>query len=70
MAWLKSLGFFALILVLCAWVINAYVVVKGKAHTFAAADSVPVAQAVIVPGASVYRSGQAGAFRACHPGRV
>ena len=58
MAWLKTLGAFALILVLSAWIINAYVVVKAKAHTFLNAESVPVVEAVIVPGASVYRSGK------------
>lgn len=79
MAWLKSLGVFVLILALCAWVINAYVVVKAKSHTFAVADAAPAAEAVIVPGASVYRSGKLspvlrqrmeGALRylALHPG--
>ncbi len=58
MAWLKTLGAFALILVLSAWIINAYVVVKAKSHTFLNAESVPVVEAVIVPGASVYRSGK------------
>ena len=58
MAWLKSLGVFALLLILCGWVINAYVVVKAKARTFAAPDSIPAVEAVIVPGASVYRSGK------------
>lgn len=79
MAWLKPAGILLLILGLSAWVINAYVVVKAKTHTFHAADSVPVAEAVIVPGASVYRSGKLspvlrqrmeGALRyiALHPG--
>ena len=58
MAWLKTLGAFALILVLCAWIINAYIVVKGTARTFLNPESVPVVEAVIVPGASVYRSGK------------
>lgn len=58
MAWLKTAGVLALLLVVCAWVINAYVVVKGKSHTFLTAESVPLAEAVIVPGASVYRSGK------------
>ncbi|MEO6096270.1 MAG: YdcF family protein [Fibrobacteria bacterium] len=58
MAWLKTLGSFALLLVLCAWVINAYVVVKAKARMFADPAAVPAVEAVIVPGASVYRSGK------------
>ncbi|MBW8889476.1 MAG: YdcF family protein [Fibrobacteres bacterium] len=58
MAWLKSLGVFALLLIVGAWVINAYVVVKGKGRTFQAAEDAPAVDAVIVPGASVYRSGR------------
>jgi vancomycin permeability regulator SanA len=58
MAWLKSLGVSALTLILCAWVINAYVVVKAKASTFANPEAAPAVEAVIVPGASVYRSGK------------
>jgi vancomycin permeability regulator SanA len=66
-------------MLVCAWVINAYVVVKGKARTFQATESAPAVEAVIVPGASVYRSGRLspvlrqrmeGALRylAIHPG--
>lgn len=58
MAWLKSLGVFALLLIVGAWVINAYVVVKARTHTFQAAEEAPAVEAVIVPGASVYRSGK------------
>jgi SanA protein len=58
MAWLKTFGTFALILVLCAWVINAYVVVKAKPRMFADPAAAPQVEAVIVPGASVYRSGK------------
>ncbi len=58
MAWLKSLGVFAILLIVGAWVINAYVVVKGKSRTFLAPEDAPAVDAVIVPGASVYRSGK------------
>jgi vancomycin permeability regulator SanA len=58
MAWLKSIGVFALLLLVSAWVINAYVVVKGKDRTFQTPESAPAVDAVIVPGASVYRSGR------------
>jgi SanA protein len=58
MAWLKSLGLFVLVLLICAWVINAYVVVKGRARTYLTPESAPAVEAVIVPGASVYRSGR------------
>lgn len=79
MAWLKTLGVIALILLICAWLINAYVVVKGKARTYPTPEAAPAVEAVIVPGASVYRSGRLspvlrqrmeGALRylALHPG--
>ena len=55
MAWLKSLGVFALLLIVGAWVINAYVVVKGKSRTFQAPEEAPAVDAVIVPGASAWR---------------
>jgi SanA protein len=58
MAWLKSLGALAFLFLVCAWVINAYVVVKGRARTYVAPESAPSVEAVIVPGASVYRSGR------------
>ncbi|MDQ3002412.1 MAG: YdcF family protein [Fibrobacterota bacterium] len=58
MAWLKSLGVIAVILILCAWVINAYVVVKAKSHMYVDHAAVPAVDAIIVPGASVYRSGK------------
>ncbi|MDB5050450.1 MAG: hypothetical protein JWO30_3521 [Fibrobacteres bacterium] len=58
MAWLKPFGVFALILILCAWIINAYVVVKAKARMYTDPAAIPLVDAVIVPGASVYRSGR------------
>jgi vancomycin permeability regulator SanA len=58
MAWLKTLGITAAFLLLCAWVINAYVVVKAKSRMFTDPAAIPAADAVIVPGASVYRSGK------------
>ncbi|HKP97303.1 MAG TPA: YdcF family protein [Fibrobacteria bacterium] len=58
MAWLKTCGILALVLVLCAWIINAYVVVKTKSRMFADPAAIPLVDAVIVPGASVYRSGK------------
>jgi len=58
MAWLKTAGVFALILILCAWVINAYVVVKAKSRMFTDPAAIAQVDAVIVPGASVYRSGK------------
>ena len=58
MAWLKTGGVLALLFFVCAWVINAYVVVKARPRMHADAAAIPVAEAVIVPGASVYRSGK------------
>lgn len=58
MAFLKSLGILAAAVLLCAWIINAYIVVKTKARIYADAALAPAVEAVIVPGASVYRSGK------------
>lgn len=58
MARLKALGVFALILILAAWIINAYMVVKSQAKIFSDPALIPPVEAVIVPGASVYRSGK------------
>lgn len=58
MAGLKTFGFLALMLLVSAWIINAYIVVKTKAHIFTDCALAPAVEAVIVPGASVYRSGK------------
>lgn len=58
MAWLKTGGVLALIFIVCAWVINAYVVVKARPRMYSDPAAIPAAEAVIVPGASVYRSGK------------
>jgi SanA protein len=58
MARLRVLGLLALMLLVIAWVINAYMVVKTKAHLFTDVSTIPEVDAVIVPGASVYRSGK------------
>jgi SanA protein len=55
---LKFFGALLLLVIIMAWVINAYIVVKTKAHIFADLDSIPTVEVVIVPGASVYRSGK------------
>ncbi len=79
MARLKSFGFFLLAFLIFAWIINAYIVVKTKAKIFSKPESLPLVEAVIVPGASVYRSGRlspvlkqrmdgAIAYLATHPG--
>lgn len=58
MAWLKTGGVLALLFIICAWVINAYVVVKARPRMYSDPAAIPAAEAVIVPGASVYRSGK------------
>ena len=58
MARLKILGIFALTLVLAGWIINAYMVVKTEARIYSDPSLIPAVDAVIVPGASVYRSGK------------
>ncbi len=58
MARLKTFSTFLIVFVVLAWIINAYIVVKTKAHMFSDLASIPSVDAVIVPGASVYRSGK------------
>ena len=55
---LKFLGISLLCLVIAAWVTNAYMVVITKAHIYADPQAIPAVEAVIVPGASVFRSGK------------
>ena len=55
---MKFLGLVSLALLMAAWVINEYVVVKAKPYTFSMGQEIPEVEAVVVPGASVYRSGK------------
>jgi len=58
MGGLKTLGVLALLIFIAGWVINAYVVVKGQSRIFTDLNKIPPVELVIVPGASVYRSGK------------
>lgn len=58
MGWLRRLLLLALTLVMAGWVINQYIVVKTRESIYTADGSIPEVEAVIVPGASVYRSGK------------
>jgi SanA protein len=58
MARLKPFGILFLVLIVAAWVINQYMVVKARARIFTVEEEVPSVEAVLVPGASVYRSGK------------
>jgi SanA protein len=58
MARLKALGVLILLVVLAAWVINAYMVVKTSSRIYSDPSAIPPVEAVIVPGASVFRSGK------------
>lgn len=55
---LKSLGFLVLIGIISIWVINAYIEVVAKGLTISKLEQIPDIEAVVVPGASVYRSGK------------
>jgi len=54
----KNLLFLLALLLLSSWMINEYMEVKAKTETFVNPDDVPRVDAVVVPGASVYRSGK------------
>jgi SanA protein len=55
---LKPIVLLLLVMVMAAWVINQYMVVVTKARIFRLEGDIPPVEAVIVPGASVYRSGK------------
>jgi vancomycin permeability regulator SanA len=58
MARLKPFAILALALVTVAWLINQYIVVKSRGRIFTVEREIPNVEAVLVPGASVYRSGK------------
>jgi SanA protein len=58
MARLKPVAVLLLLLLVAAWIINQYIVVKSRAAIFRPDGPIPEVEAVIVPGASVYRSGK------------
>lgn len=58
MARLKPIGFLLLALLMAAWVINQYMVVKARRFVYLPDGPIPTVEAVVVPGASVYRSGK------------
>lgn len=58
MARLRPVLYVLLALVMVGWVINAYVVVKAKSSIYGPDGAIPQVEAVVVPGASVYRSGK------------
>ncbi len=55
---LKAVLISVLVMIFSAWIINAYIVVKTKAFIYRNPASVPNVEAVLIPGASVYRSGK------------
>ncbi len=55
---LKSLGFLLILPIIAIWLISAYIDVVGTRMTISDVDAIPDIEAVVVPGASVYRSGK------------
>jgi SanA protein len=54
----KNLVFLILLFFACGWLISTYMEVKAARETFTDPAKVPMVDAVVVPGASVYRSGK------------
>ncbi|HLU69246.1 MAG TPA: YdcF family protein [Fibrobacteria bacterium] len=54
----KNLAFLVVLFLVGGWLISAYMEVKASTEIFDGPEDVPPVDAVIVPGASVYRSGQ------------
>lgn len=54
----KNLAFLIAVFLVAGWFISAYMEVKASTEIFSDPEKVPEVDAVIVPGASVYRSGQ------------
>ena len=55
---LKNLVFFVALFFAAGWMISKYMEVKAAPETFTDPATVPQVDAVVVPGASVYRSGK------------
>ena len=55
---LKPFAVLLLVAAMAGWIINQYMVVKTRSRIYPTAGEVPQVDAVIVPGASVYRSGK------------
>jgi vancomycin permeability regulator SanA len=54
----KNLIFLLALTLVAAWLIGTYMEVKARSETFRDPGAIPAIDAVIVPGASVYRSGK------------
>jgi SanA protein len=54
----KNLAFLVAVLWISGWFISSYMEVKARPEIFDSPEGVPEVDAVIVPGASVYRSGR------------
>ena len=54
----KTLTLLFALLLISNWMISTYMEVKAAPETFRDPDSVPSVEAIVVPGASVYRSGK------------
>jgi SanA protein len=54
----KNLAFLAFMILISGWLISTYMEVKAAPETFRAPDSIPAVDAIVVPGAGVYRSGR------------
>jgi SanA protein len=55
---IQNLVFFILVILVGAWIINEYILVKTENKMVYANMVLPAVQAIVVPGASVYRSGK------------
>jgi len=58
MTLLKNLAFAVGLFLLSGWIISTYMEIKARPETFREAGAVPPVDAVVVPGASVFRSGK------------
>ncbi len=58
MRFLKFILIIIAAILLFMWIINAYIIVSARPFIFKDLDKVPKVQAIVVPGASVYRSGK------------
>ncbi len=54
----KNIAFLALAVLVSGWLISTYMEIKAAPETFRSPDSIPAVEAIVVPGASVHRSGK------------
>lgn len=54
----KNLAFLSFVILIAGWLVSTYMEIKAAPETFRSPDAIPAVDAIVVPGASVHRSGK------------